>query len=89
MYTDYLLSKENTKKSINKITQVKQVSKQKQSDEAEEQTSALEEARAEHELFDKVREEQIKRERSNEMETCSYCRLGVYLIVILPFNSLN
>lgn len=68
MYTDYLLSKENTKKSINKITQVKQVSKQKQTDEAEEQTRALEEAGAQHELLDKVREEQINRERINEME---------------------
>ncbi|WP_416296182.1 hypothetical protein ACM7Q1_05010 [Paenibacillus illinoisensis] len=83
------MSKENTKKSINNITQVKQVSKQKQTDEAEEQTRALEEARAEHELLDKVREEQIKGKGSMRWKHVPIASKSVYLIVILPFNSLN
>ncbi|WP_338539536.1 hypothetical protein [Paenibacillus tundrae] len=69
VYTDYLLSKENSKKStINKITQVKEVSKQKPTAEAEEQTKALEEAKAQNDLLDKVREEQLNREKLNEMD---------------------
>ncbi|WP_051289904.1 hypothetical protein [Paenibacillus massiliensis] len=68
VYTDYLMSQKNLKKSTNKITQVNEVSKQKPSDPTGEQTIALEEAKAQYEILDKVREEQIIRVKQNEMD---------------------
>ncbi|MBT2292136.1 hypothetical protein J7E73_23975 [Paenibacillus albidus] len=73
VYTDYLMSQKNSKKSTNKITQVNEIRRKKPTDSTTEQSKALEEAKVQHELLDKVREEQINREKLNEMD--NYDRL--------------
>lgn len=68
VYTDYLMSQKNSKKSTNKITQVNETRRKKPADSKTEQSKALEEAKTQHELLDKVREEQQKKEKLNEMD---------------------
>lgn len=52
----------------NKITQVYEESKYEPSNLPKEQTKLLEEAHRQNELLDNVREEQLKKEKLNEMD---------------------
>lgn len=68
IYTDYLMRQKNSKKTTNKITQVHEVRNHELSNPPIEQTQALEEAHRQNELLDRAREEQLKREKLNEID---------------------
>ncbi|MGO4731163.1 hypothetical protein [Paenibacillus sp. 2KB_22] len=68
VYTDYLMRTKKSRNMTNKITQVHEVSKYEPSNLPKEQTKVLEEAHRQNELLDNVREEQLKKEKLNEMD---------------------
>lgn len=68
VYTDYLMRTKKSRNMTNKITQVHEVSKYEPSNSPKEQIKVLEEAHRQNELLDNVREEQLKKEKLNEMD---------------------
>lgn len=68
VYTDYLMRQKKSRNTTNKITQVFEVSNYEPTNPSKEQTQALEDANKQNELLDKAREEQLKREKVNEMD---------------------
>ncbi|MBB6021858.1 transposase InsO family protein [Paenibacillus sp. JGP012] len=68
VYTNYLMTQKKSKKMVNKQVRVNEESIYKPDNPPTEQTKALEEASFQNELLDKAREEQINRDKLNEME---------------------
>ncbi|WP_405117649.1 hypothetical protein MHB43_17865 [Paenibacillus sp. FSL H8-0317] len=68
IYTDYLMNQKKSKKLVNKQVRVNEDSTYKPENPPAEQTKALDEASFQNELLDKAREEQLNREKLNEME---------------------
>ncbi|XOJ01492.1 hypothetical protein ACMX2M_07090 [Paenibacillus polymyxa] len=74
IYTQYIMNQKKSKKMVNKQVKLMEESTYKPDNSPSDRKQALEEALVQHEMLDKVREEQMNREKLDEMD--NYDRLA-------------